>query len=1044
MGLYAIIRFGYAVVIVSFLLMIWVSLVEGKEMDGTQHPPCYFNPLCSCSKAIPDLGIVRCRNIHLPLIPQAINTSKVFMLYLENIGLRVIEPYFLQSTSLYKLSITNNMLTFIPEESFLGLERSLWELNLSGNELTMVPNKALRYLQKLRHLDLGGNDIVEIAADDWRGLENSLEILILSNNAINSLPADAFSGLPHLDTLDLSGNNLKEIDPSVFRDGMGKLTHVYLSDNQLNIIPYQALQPLKLLKYLDLSYNRINGLQVQIDPLNSSQQFNYLLSLDTLKLEHNQLTVIETASFQYFDVLNRTYLDGNPLLEIQENAFMNALIKELYIRKCGLTHISPLAFGGLENSLQLLDLSGNNITSLFEETFHRFSVIRTFILKENSIKDVNPLQLLNGFQYTLHNLDLSGTGNGPLSIPDLKRMRHLRTLSLSKISHSDLAPDLFQDFGRDVEELSINFADLKSIKNHAFQHIRSLKRLDLSENRISLIESNAFEDVAFSLTTLLLSHAFAPSLQELPLDPFKYLVNLEELDVSNNKLKSLADTSFHFLKKLKILEMQDNVIENLLKGTFQGDIHSKLEAIYFSFNNIKSIQQHTFVDLTSLEQLHLDDNRIENLERRAFMNLGNLKRLNLKGNRISTISYEAFQNLPELEDLDMSYNSINSFEFSAFDQVGTLSMFRVNVSHNKIKELSVNFSFTFSHESGVGGLHSNIKVLDISHNNITSISKQYFQPAVLSLTHLYLSHNKIANATKDVFGNIPHLQVLDVSHNQLVEIDFDTFRNTKNLQVLYISHNNIVEVSNDLFRSLLKLRIVDFSNNNLRSLPDNLFREEGLESLDLSHNQLNRMHLASLTSSAASTLCELDLSWNGISSITHGDAFAKFKSLSWLDLSYNRLIQIDDAVFSSLPRLSSLNLSHNTQLLLESGRTFDGIEDSLLHLALDNVSLTYVPELLLPSLISLSLAYNALPTVPPEMAANISSLQRLNLNSNDLSAVPVITHSLTQLRQLLMSNNPITALSNTSLLGVADHLEDLDITNFDLNILESLMRDCDI
>lgn len=98
-----------------------------------------------------------------------------------------------------------------------------------------------------------------------------------------------------------------------------------------------------------------------------------------------------------------------------------------------------------------------------------------------------------------------------------------------------------------------------------------------------------------------------------------------------------------------------------------------------------------------------------------------------------------------------------------------------------------------------------------------------------------------------------------------------------------------------------------------------------------------------------------------------------------------------------------------------------------------------IPELPLPSLISLSLAYNELPTVPPEMAANISSLQRLNLNFNDLSAVPVVTHSLTQLRQLSMSANPITALSNTSLLGVADHLEELDITNFDLNILEVRM-----
>lgn len=148
-------------------------------------------------------------------------------------------------------------------------------------------------------------------------------------------------------------------------------------------------------------------------------------------------------------------------------------------------------------------------------------------------------------------------------------MRQLRKLSLSKISHSDLAPDLFQDFGRDLEELSINFANLKSIKNNAFQRIRSLKKLDLSENLISAIEENAFEDIAFSLTTLVLAHGFASTLKELPTESFKFLANLKELDISNNKLKFLADTSFHFLKKLRVLEVQDNAIENVLKGTFQ-------------------------------------------------------------------------------------------------------------------------------------------------------------------------------------------------------------------------------------------------------------------------------------------------------------------------------------------------------------------------------------------------------------------------------------------------------------------------------------------
>lgn len=57
---------------------------------------------------------------------------------------------------LYKLQIKYNPLADIPDEAFLGLERSLWELDLSYNQLASVPSKSFRHLQKLRLLELTG------------------------------------------------------------------------------------------------------------------------------------------------------------------------------------------------------------------------------------------------------------------------------------------------------------------------------------------------------------------------------------------------------------------------------------------------------------------------------------------------------------------------------------------------------------------------------------------------------------------------------------------------------------------------------------------------------------------------------------------------------------------------------------------------------------------------------------------------------------------------------------------------------------------------
>jgi hypothetical protein len=84
-------------VAVVVLLMIWFSLV-GAASDMARYPPCVFNPLCSCSKSVPDLGLVFCRDVPLSRLPPPINRSKVYILHVENNGLRSIEPYFLQGT----------------------------------------------------------------------------------------------------------------------------------------------------------------------------------------------------------------------------------------------------------------------------------------------------------------------------------------------------------------------------------------------------------------------------------------------------------------------------------------------------------------------------------------------------------------------------------------------------------------------------------------------------------------------------------------------------------------------------------------------------------------------------------------------------------------------------------------------------------------------------------------------------------------------------------------------------------------------------------
>nr|CAD7567857.1 unnamed protein product [Timema californicum] len=1036
----SLVKLGYVLVTVSVLLMIWVSLSQGREMEVVQYPPCVFNPLCSCSKAVPDLGIVYCQDVPLPRIPPPINSSKVFMLHLENIGLRSIEPYFLQATAqsltssrpqvainssqvfmkgntelrstvsyflqatgLYRLEISHNPLPDIPSEAFVGLERSLWELELQHNQLMSVPSRSIRHLQKLRRLDLTGNRISEIFPENWRGLENSLQTLILADNTLSSLPPDAFSNLPNLETLDMSGNDLLGFDPSTFHNGPARLSSLFLADNQLTSIPYQQVSVLRLLRTLDLSGNMISHLH---SATSEPEQPGVQLSLDTLRLNYNQIQYLPPGSFQHFDILNRTFLDGNPLFMVEADAFRDARIRELSLRDCGVTALSPGAFSGLEPSLQLLDLAGNNLTVLPNHLFHDFDFLRTLYLAENRVAGVNPGDALNGFQYSLYRLDLSGRQMGVTALHDLRRIRNLRSIILSKLPQNQIGPDDFVEFGVDLEEIKIQESNLKTLKNHAFKHVRGLKRLDLSENNIKQVEPDAFLEVGHSLTFLRVAHGFSSSVSSVPSESLKPLVNLQYLDLSNNRLSSMPETSFHFLRKLRILELQDNQLDQVHKGTFQGGIHSSLEKLYLSYNNLNSINTHTFVDLSSLERLHLDDNRITRVERRAFMNMDRLKHLDLRGNKIHSISDEAFQNLPELQTLDLAYNELKGFDFAAMDQVGVLASFRLNMSHNRMQSLEVNVSSLSGREGGL--FHSNIKVLDLSHNNVSWIARGYLRPLEISVTHLYLGNNALQNATREVFGNMPHLQWLDLSGNSISELDFDVFRNTRRLQVgalLFIHHfahriekveleevspnlrggrvenhlgkttpsspdldsnldllvlssraqhkcvvrfdrNLLTDIPSELFRSLSSLRVVDLSSNRLRNLPDGLFMDEGMESLRVSHNQLGRVPASCLGTSAAATLVEMDLSHNLIASLQGSEMFTRLRSLSRLDLSSNKITRIDDGTFSPLNRLAHLDLSHNQGMLVENkGRAFKGLEDSLLYLGLANCSMGSVPEL---------------------------------------------------------------------------------------------------
>ncbi|XP_045123906.1 chaoptin-like [Portunus trituberculatus] len=1041
------IKLGSMVLLITFLLMTWAYLSGATQVVQNTHltkypinerlthyrphvndprrpnrydlpgdyPRCNFNAQCTCSNTGPDLGLVFCDNVELGRVPEELNNTKIHTLTLRSNNLRSLDEYAFYSTGMWRLEVRHNALLEIPEKAFHGLERSLWELDLQYNDLTRLPRDALRKLRKLKTLDLTGNFISDLTLEDFQGYETSLQTLVLAENSLTLIPEGIFRTLDNLRTLNLRGNNILTINAQAFQGVSSQLAHINLANNLLPNIPFKAISSVPSLQTLNLARNRIS---LTFDVLYTGS-----LSMDTLVLDFNQIETLPPYSFQNFGTVNRTSLRGNPLTHINDDAFKDAKIKELYLHDSDLWSISDNAFRGLESTLQTLDLSYNNLSSIPSQAIDNLASLRSLSISNNKLS-LDPTEAFNGFRYTLQYLNLLGDNMGSIPMDKLKEMRNVRTLGLSTLPDTSLSKKDFKGFGPAVEKLYLMKNGITGVSANAFEHVPGVKILDLSNNRIGSFDNEAFANIGGGLEELRLSSGL--SMSQLPPQPMQYLITLRELDLSNNALTKVSGECFRYMRNLHTLNMQDNKIDHLTRNHFQGNFHPYLESIQLSFNSISKIEPTTFHDYKNLKYLYLDDNQITTIERSGFSNLEKLEHLDLEGNNIRTLGYEAFQNMPKLRYLDLSFNEMDNLNLDAFDQVGTLSTLTIDASHNRIPFLKLNGSMWNSYAS--------IKMIDFSHNNISWISRDYFESVRSSIIHLWFHHNNLRNISASVFFNFPQLQLLDFSHNIVNEIDHEAFRETRRLHYVNFRHNNLADLPPSLFENHNRLRHFDVSFNELRGIPDGLFKVAPLEIFRARNNRFSKFPDSSLER-CADSIRVIDVAYNEIDSLTDA-MMGRFDNLVSLDVSHNHIKTIEARSFRGTWHLLVLDISHNPVKDLQS-YTFDGLQDSLMNLSVANTSLSAVPDFDLPRLMYLNVSHNIISFLPSITMANLTSIRVLDISYNEL---PVPSNSawqmLPRLRELYMQKNPIRSLTNDSFSGL-ERLEVLDIRDFPLQGFEA-------
>ncbi|KAK2462979.1 hypothetical protein APHAL10511_005031 [Amanita phalloides] len=235
------------------------------------------------------------------------------------------------------------------------------------------------------------------------------------------------------------------------------------------------------------------------------------------------------------------------------------------------------------------------------------------------------------------------------------------------------------------------------------------------------------------------------------LDPeiFHALVNLEELDLYDNKVKHLDD-ALDKLSGLQTLDLSFNLFKSVPERL---EFMSKLETIYFVQNRISKITGLT--SLVHLRSLELGGNKIRKIE--GVDGLVNLEELWLGKNKISKI--EGLGTLKKVKILALQSNRITKLE----GLEGLDSLEQLYLSHNGVKKLE--------------GLETNLNLttLDVGNNIVEALERVSH---LRNLTELWMNNNKIPDlhALERELRSVTTLETLYLEGNPCQLSDMTGYR----------------------------------------------------------------------------------------------------------------------------------------------------------------------------------------------------------------------------------------------------------------------------
>ncbi|RWS15116.1 Toll-like protein [Dinothrombium tinctorium] len=372
--------------------------------------------------------------------------------------------------------------------------------------------------------------------------------------------------------------------------------------------------------------------------------------------------------------------------------------------------------------------------------------------------------------------------------------------------------------------------------------LRNLEYVFLNSNVIRIIPSRFLEHSAQTL-----KNAYFIGNKIRKVYSFASLKVLESLDISQNEISQLSSHIFSRLVNLKHVRISQNHFKTIPNGLFAKNV--ELTSIDMNLNEgLKELPSTLLLNLERLENFSIADCNLTRLAARPeifFSFAPNLKKIDMRNNRFKNLTApKMFARNPKLSILDISFNDIESISKEIFDQNNT-DLVELNFYGNNIRFLDQDTFFYLK----------NLKILNFGFNNLHEVKPQLFYN-LANLVEINLSKNKLVSVnsegSKTPFGAGKSLKKIDLSANYLSNFKEFTIQWNIYLHIekLNLTANRIQgEIEIPVFHSIASELVLDLRQNNITSVnirdleeyENTVLEASKLEKNDFNENRNNKL-----------------------------------------------------------------------------------------------------------------------------------------------------------------------------------------------------------